>query len=996
MSKHNYFSVLLILFLSISAYAQQYNFINYSVEQGLVQSQIGALCQDEKGYVWIGTYGGVSKFDGVSFQNYSSKDGLINNQVNAIFKDSKNRLWLGSLGGVSIKSGNTFKSIKFKHELSDFFVLSISEDLEGNIWFATDGGGVVKYSDEVLTYYDVRSNEHANNNYVRHIFCDTLNNKWLSTRNGVYILTVKGEIKDTIRNINATQVLIEDNGNFWCSTFGDGIIHATSDTSYFLTTQNGLISNHIRSFIKKSDRSVWLVSKSGISKLSRKGIKNFTQKDGVNNENVKTIIEDLEGNLFLGTDGGGLIKFTDENFLSYTEKDGLNSSIIMSIIENPRGTLWFSTYGNGICKAENEIYTFYGENNGLGNNTVWCSITDYQDRIWFGTSNGFSVFDGKKFKTYNEKAGLNANKIYALSEDENHNIWIGSKEGLSILYIEKDSIYNFSDDKGVAKNIRFIYNETESSIWICSSEGLINYNPTNGTIYEYTTENGLPDNSVMNLLKDKYGKLWVGTKNGLVYIQNKNVVQVQLEGDYSSNNVNFLNHDNYDNIWLGTNNGLYKLNLNDSNKYNSSSFTRYSNLDGLKSLECNQNASFIDSENNLWFGTSLGLMKHPLVKEEKKIAYPHVNLKDVRLFFEKQDWKQITKKELTPDNLPSGLVLKYNKNHLTFDFDGIYHRSPDKIRFRFMLDGFDEDWQPVTKANFVTYSNIPPGNYSFRLSASIDMLNWTEAEVFSFDIKPPFWFTWWFYLLSILTVAGIIWLIVNRRIKFLERQRSTELIKNQAKMMELEQQALNASLNRHFIFNALNSIQYYINRQDRLSANKYLSSFAKLVRKNLDSSMENETSIDDEIERIELYLKLEQMRFQNKFDYEIKCNPNVLNNNVKIPSMLLQPFVENSIWHGILPREKQGIVLIDIKKQENMITIIIRDNGIGIETSLKKKENKEQLHVSKGMALTKGRITLLSKISKKSCYVQGPYQIYEKDGAIAGTEVSIIINLQEI
>lgn len=984
------------MLLSQQVVSQQYNFINYSVEQGLVQSQIGALCQDERGYIWVGTYGGVSKFDGVNFQNYSNNNGLINNQVNSIFKDSKNNLWFGSLGGVSVKKGDKFESISFKYDLSNFFVLNISEDKEGNVWFATDGGGVVKYSDGILTYYDINSSDNENNNYVRHIFCDTFNNKWLSTRNGVFILDVLGEVKDTIQNINATQVLIEDNGNFWCSTFGNGVIHATSDTSYFLTTNDGLISNHIRSFIKKSDRSVWLVSKAGISKLSRKGIKNFTQKDGLVNENVKTIIEDIEGNLFLGTDGGGLIKFTDEAFISYTEKDGLNSSIIMSVAENPQGSLWFSTYGNGICKMEKELYAFYGEELGLGNNTVWCSILDYQNRIWFGTSTGFSVFDGKRFKTYDLNKGLNANKVYALSEDVNKNIWIGSKEGLSILFIEKDSIYNFSEEKAVAKNIRFILNESSSSIWICSSEGLINYNPRTEIIYEYTTDNGLPDNSVMNILKDKNGKFWVGTKNGLVYIQNKNVVKVPIEGDYSSNNINFLNQDKYDNLWLGTNNGLYRLALNDSNHYNSSSFTRYSNLDGLKSLECNQNASFIDSENNLWFGTSLGLMKHPLKQEEKIVAYPKINLKDVRLFFEKQDWIKVTRKTLNQDNLPDNLVLRYNKNHLTFDFDGIYHRSPDKVRFRFKLDGFDENWQPVTKANFVTYSNIPPGSYVFNLSASIDMLNWTEPKAFSFEIRPPFWFTWWFYLLTIVAVAAIIRLIVNRRIKFLERERSTELIKNQAKMQELEQQALNASLNRHFIFNALNSIQYYINRQDRLSANKYLSSFAKLVRKNLDSSMENETAIDDEIERIELYLKLEQMRFQDKFDYEINCESSVLNNNIKIPSMLLQPFVENSIWHGILPREKQGKVVIEVKKNDSAITIIIRDNGIGIETSLNTKENKEQLHVSKGMALTKGRINLLSKMSKKSCYVQGPYQIYEKDGSIAGTEVSIIINLQEI
>lgn len=991
MSKYRLLLFICSLFFN-SLIAQQYNFINYTVEQGLVQSQVSTLCQDDKGYIWIGTLGGVSKFDGVNFQNYSTKDGLLNNQVNSIFKDSKNNLWFGTLGGVSIKKGKSFKNILFKPELSNFFVLNITEDNSGNIWFATDGGGVVKYDGTNLEYFNIHENE--NSNYVRHIFCDKDNNKWLSTRNGIFIINQLGTIKDTIKEINATQVFVEDNGSFWCSTFGDGVIHATKDTSYHLTTKDGLINNHIRSFIRKSDRSVWLVSKSGISKLNRKGIKNFTQKDGLSNHNIKTIIEDEEGNLFFGTDGGGLIKFTDEKFVSYTEKEGLCSDIIMSITQESDSSMWFTTYGKGVCKYSKGTYYYYDEGDGLGNNTVWCSIIDMNDKIWFGTSEGFSVYNGKDFKTYNDKNGLNANKVYALSEDENHNIWIGSKEGLSILYEKNDSIYNF-DNYGLTKNIRFIFNENEKSIWICSSEGLINFNPFSKSINRYTTEKGLPDNSVMAVVKDKKGRLWIGTKNGLAYLYKNKVFNVVMADNYSSNNINFLNYDTYNNLWIGTNNGIFQLDLNLEKEITKSSFVRYSNLDGLKSLECNQNASFIDLENNLWFGTSLGLMKHPLEKDEMQVSYPKVILKDIRLFFESQNWNRLNNGKTDENNLPLDLVLKYNKNHLTFDFDGIYHRSPDKVKFRFKLDGFDEDWQPITKANFVTYSNIPFGDYTFQLSASVDLINWTQPILYSFTIKPPFWFTWWFYMLVLLTFVGLTWLVFNLRIKALERKRATEQIENQAKMLALEQQALNASLNRHFIFNALNSIQYYINREDKISANKYLSSFAKLVRKNLDSSMENETEIDEEIDRIDLYLKLEQMRFQNKFSYSINCEPSVLNQSIKIPSMLLQTFVENSIWHGILPAKKHGEINIDIKKKENKISIEIKDNGIGIETSLAQKENKKQLHISKGMALTKGRINLLSKITNKMCYVKGPFQIYNKDGSVAGTEVSIIINLQQ-
>lgn len=988
-----FFALIATLFLSFSAFSQQYNFINYSVEQGLIQSQINALCQDGNGYIWIGTLGGVSKFDGINFKNYSTKDGLINNQVNAIFKDNANKIWLGSLGGVSIFQGNKFETLLFKDELSSFFVTSITQDEKGTIWLSTDGGGIVSYANKKFEYYSIPSKNLAESNYVRHIFCDAKNNKWISTKKGVYRLDNQNNIKDTIPNVNASQLFVDSLGTIWCSTFGDGVFKISKNNQRNFTSEtDGLISNHIRSFKAKSDGSFWFTSKSGISKLDDNTIVNFSEKDGLTAPNIKCIIEDLEGNVFMGSDGGGLIKFTNDKFVSYTQNDGLNSNIIMSIIEDHEGAIWFSTYGNGVCKMLNNNFTFYTENDGLGNNTVWCSMLGKRNKVWFGTSTGFSVFDGKKIKSYNSKHGLNANKVYALAQDENENIWIGSKEGLSVLYLVKDSLYNFSTDFQLPTNIRSIVIENHETIWLCSSEGLIKFNPLTNKYIKFGTESGLPDNSVMTLVKDESNNIWVGTKNGLAYFKDGKFISVPVAEDYPSNNINFLKLDKFNSLWIGTNNGLFHLKNLDVNSISTSSFIRYSNLDGLKSLECNQNAVFIDSKNNLWFGTNSGLTKHNIKLETKTIQLPKINLKEIRLFFENQDWKKYTS-AFDQNQLPKNLVLPYNKNHLTFDFDGIYHKSPDKVRFRFKLNGFDENWQPVTKANFVTYSNIPFGEYTFELSGSVDMIHWSDALTFNVTIKPPFWFTWWFYIIVVLFLAGFTWLIIELRIRAIKRQQATQLIVDQAKMLSLEQQALNASLNRHFIFNALNSIQYYINRQDKLSANKYLTSFAKLVRKNLDSTLENEIELDDEIERIELYLKLEQMRFQDKFDFKIDIDESLRFSSVKIPSMLLQPYIENSIWHGILPANKHGEILVKVFKENDQLIITIRDNGIGIETSLNEKKDKKQLHISKGMELTKGRINLINRITDKSCFVKGPYQIYDAAKNVAGTEVSITIKL---
>ena len=983
---NKFLGVFSALLISLSAYTQQYNFINYSIEEGLAQSQIRAISQDNEGYLWIGTLGGLSKFDGINFENFSTNEGLLHNQINAIYTDSKGWTWLGTQGGVSVYKSGVFINYEFSEDLSQQFVLSITEDKLGRIWCATGGGGVAYFEKNKFNYIQLPNGE--KNNYIRNVFVDQEDNKWLATRNGVSIIDKDFNIIDTIKNVNATQIFVDDDKSVWCSTFGSGVFYLIKDSCVKYNIGKGLISNHIRSFVKRRDGTFWFTSKNGISKLKQNEIKNFTEKEGLSNNNIKTVMEDVEGNLFLGSDGGGIIKFNNENFMSYTDEGVVKSNVVMSVVEDHNSNIWVSTYEQGVGVFTSKGFVLLTTKNGLGNNTVWCSMASKSKDFWVGTDNGISVFDGKRFKTYDMKNGLMAKKVYALAEDSNSHIWIGTKEGVSVLDQSSDSIFNIE----IGRNIRDILIENETSIWFCSSDGLFHYNPKTREKKIFTEKDGLPSSSVMNIVKDGEG-YWIGTNNGLALLSKGEIKTIKVPDNYASNNINFLELDGQHNLWIGTNYGLYQLNVLGKDSFSRTDFIRYSNVDGLKSLECNQNSSFIDSRNNLWFGTSYGLMKRALNSENTTVTLPKVQINDIRLFFEKKNLNKYANGIDSVTSLPKDLKLKYNKNHLTFDFVGIYHTSPDKVKYRFKLEGFDESWQPITRATYVTYSNVPDGEFTFQLSATTDLKNWTEPVQFSFVITPPFWATWWFYLLSFLASIGVVWLIVNRSKKVELRKRETQLLVDKSKMMQLEQQALNSSMNRHFIFNALNSIQYYINRQDRISANKYLSSFAKLVRKNLDSSLVNEIYLDDEVERIGLYLKLEEMRFKDKFDYKVDVDKNIEPQSIKIPSMLLQPFIENSIWHGILPRDQRGKIDVVITKKEGKLIILIKDDGIGIDKSIEEKIGKNQHHDSKGMELTKGRIKLISKTSNKDCAIRGPYQIYNEKREVAGTEVSIILTL---
>jgi len=269
---------------------------------------------------------------------------------------------------------------------------------------------------------------------------------------------------------------------------------------------------------------------------------------------------------------------------------------------------------------------------------------------------------------------------------------------------------------------------------------------------------------------------------------------------------------------------------------------------------------------------------------------------------------------------------------------------------------------------------------------------------FPFVINAAFYKTWWFISIIIASIVLLSIAAFRFRLKRINEINEKERLGFENKLISLEQKSVNASMNRHFIFNALNSIQYFINTQDRLAANKYLTNFAQLIRKNLDAatSEKNAITLEEEIERLKLYLSLESMRFNGKFKYEI-INENVDCESIEIPSMILQPFIENSIIHGVLPNEdKFGEIYIHLSLDEDVLTIKIEDNGVGVKKSLSSKLEMEGDHKSQGMEITSKRIELLKKVSNNEIELIGPLQIESEDGLINGTRVLIKIRLSDL
>ncbi len=981
-------------FLANFSFGQHYNFINYSTESGLAQSQIRSIAQDKNGYLWLGTLAGLSKYDGKKFVNYSIQNGLINNQIFSLAPDRYIGLWIGTLGGLNYFDGEKFKSYPFKEDMADNIVNAIAQDNNGNLWLATDGGGVCKFNKSKFEYF-TEENGIANNN-VRAVCLDDKGLIWFGTKNGICFYDGK-EFKTLDTTIaqphNVSHIFMDKHKKLWFSTFGEGVYYYDGKTFKNYSESDGLINNWIRSAIEDSDGNIWLASKFGLSRFDSKTFMKFTEAEGLPVDNTNIVFEDKERNIWIGSDGKGLCKFLGETFTYLTTKNDLSSNVVLSILEDKDKNLWFSTFGKGITKKEGSVTIKYSADEGLNNNTIWASLKDKNDHLWFCTSDGISMFDGKKFKNYGVDDGLSAKIVYSICQDHSGNLWFGTTKGVSMFDGTQFKNYINGIDN-IGSDVKSIAEDKNNRLWFATKNGL--YKLENSAFTKYTTANGLSNNNLVSLVVDNKNNLWMGSPGGINFYDGKTFSRILMDDIFNSNNICFLALDNKEFLWTGTNSGVFVLDTREYINSKKTTFRQYTIFDGLPGMECNQNAAFKDHRGNIWMGTTEGVIKYdPNIKDFHSSNFePITHISGVRLFLKDTNWISVTNEIDSATRLPKNLKVNYQTTHFTFDYIGIKLSNPSSVRYKYMLDGFDENWSMATDATFATYSNLPSGKYTFKVMAGDATGNWNKMPAtFSFEILPPFWTKWWFVLLCIFVSLFLLWGIYRIRINEIRKKHLTQQLEFKSKLMVLEHQSLNSSMNRHFIFNALNSIQYYMDKEDKLSAHKYLSRFAKLIRMNLDSSMSNLVSAAEELERLDLYLQIELMRFEDKFQYSIHVDDEVDIESIEIPPMLLQPYVENSILHGILPSGENGRIEIRVEcNSQQHVIFSIQDNGIGIEKSKLKKVSKKSPHVSRGTSITTQRIQLLGAMNNINISINGPFEVKDAKNKVLGTRVELIIH----
>ena len=467
------------------------------------------------------------------------------------------------------------------------------------------------------------------------------------------------------------------------------------------------------------------------------------------------------------------------------------------------------------------------------------------------------------------------------------------------------------------------------------------------------------------------GVLWISTNDeGIVAYDKGEVVYAMKDSNGLSSNIcrTLFVHNNF--LWVGTNKGLNKINLSDK-KYTT---LKYSVSDGLPSDVIN--AVYV-KDSIVWVGSPAGLTYF----NENKIANTSSCILEMMNVKVAGNDKEID----------STYHLGYNANSIRFDYVAISFKSGGEITYFYKLEGLKNEWQHTNQTR-LDYQSLPSGNYRFQLYALNKFGVRSETVKINFTIATPFWRAWWFYTLLLLAAILLTVFFVSRRNKKV-REMLEDRNKTQQQFAALEQKALQAQMNPHFIFNCLNSIQQYILTNDKEKANEYLTGFASLVRQTLDHSEKKTISVSEEAQYLEQYLKMEKMRFGDNFEYSISIGDMVKSDFTEMPALLLQPYVENCLRHGIrYKKDHSGRVDILFDVKDNVLYCTIKDNGIGREKAAEYKSMQHIEYQSKGMSLTQKRIQLLNKVYDSNMKVN-IIDHTDNFGNASGTEVIIEIPL---
>lgn len=949
------------LFLSTRAQDPHPAFKQYDVEDGLCSSTIYHVKQDSKGYIWFAGDNGVSRFNGYEFENFSMEEGLPDNTVFELYEDQQGRMWFIPLSNKlsyyengkihPYKYNDVIERIKGQPVKSSFCVTD-----SGSIFLGLFEYGICEITarGELLMHFDrgpAKKGYLAIEPVANHLVY--ANNNMSKNRNVFEFKT---------KSLNDTLIIETD--------------HYTESSSITLLKNNSIVFSQ--------NRKLYIID----------GSKSVTVH--VFSERIVNAYEDKSGNLWVCTFLGGVYYFPKGDFSRATCY--LKGLFTTSVIEDQEGGIWITTSGNSVYYAPSRHTLTYDKLSGLMDDRINCLATD-KDGVIFGMQHPAiqKISTSGNIITYPYKDGnTNISGIYC-NQSVPEIIYCGNKlryvlkndvlekytEGEfyklipdgddSYWGVNSHGLFRIIDHKVYPRNkklsrINALVKKNSNRLLLGDPYGLWEYDISKDVFISIGKEHPLLQKRILDMVYTPDSALLIATKGaGILLYKDNEVKQLQKSDGLSSNNIYKIQQMG-STLWLGTDKGLSQI------FYNGKDFDRhhiriYTSSNGLASNKINDICLFDDK---LWLATDKGLS---FLDPNMPIGHSG----DLPLYI-----SQI----VVNDNIRTirdHYDLRYFENNIKIRFIALSYRNSGKLQYRYKMTGLNLHWS-YTQEREIQYTTLPPGEYTFIVSVLNADGKWGKDVPIGFTVSIPFWKTWWFLVLSVTLTGGVLFYIISYRISIKHRKKSKEEQVNRV-LLQLKLKALRAQMNPHFIFNVMNSIQHFVLFNDNNAAHRYLSKFSRLIRVILNNSEKNMIPLAEEIKALKLYLELENMRFERHFEYNIMIDEHIDVHITEIPSMLIQPYVENAVKHGILHAINTGKIEIEIVKHHHFLKCSIEDNGVGMEASF---ENKNAEYRSFGTSITKERLMIISELYNNKLK-ENVINLYDEKGKAAGTKVEIFI-----
>lgn len=965
-----FFSITVLL-LHVNCFSQFERLLNYNVKDGLPSSDTYDVTQDSKGYIWVIGDLGVSRFDGYKFTNYSIEDGLADNTTFGTFEDGKRRIWFRSLSGkLSYYKNDSIYTIPCNDSLAKIFRYVVSYsfhvDAGDTIWIGVASNFYIKILPG-WTEKDIRKIEMRDGKYM--LMLDKTNMIFGGYHKGIMDIHVYGKqgkvgvINTGVIN-NSTQEI-----RLYITRLKNGDYIASVGKKILRFSLKGVLSSaeeqfQIISITEDSDGTLLISGYNGLFVYSLPELKRIKPIRMLANKIVTRVYIGRENEAWISTEGHGLYCAPHRNFKYYTTDDGLSDSKISFI--KSFDSIIVSGHLNGtinILKADTILSIVHNEPNETSQVRRVTSILEYDGKILITKMVGGYYLSQSRLQPLPQWTKVAVKRVI---KDRNGNLLIVDFSYLSGLDPKNNFKVLFRTK--IPARTDNVFEDSERRIWISGVDGVYNY--YQGSFQYLGAINKLFKYRPTDFCEAPDKSIWITTRGGgVLHKQGDRVTQISLKDGLAGNMCRAVICDS-NIIWVGTNKGLSRI-ISSNGSY---SITNYNSNTGLLTNDVN----LISKHKNVLL----------LAHNNGITVFPNKNINNLstvpRMYIENASIN---------DSIYKGnnITLNHNQNHVTINYVGLYFKEAGNLEYKYKMYGLDTNWI-YTRYTSAKYQGLQPGAYKFEVLAKNNAGVWSEPALFEFVIEPAWWQTWLFRILILSVMMLVVALIVKKYYTFVRKREEEKLILHK-RIAQTELQALRAQMNPHFVFNAINSVQYFITRNDPESSQKYLSKFAKLIRYVVDNSKPAHIPLKTEIDALTLYLELEALRFENKFEYSITISPEVNVNNIQIPSMLIQPYVENAIWHGLMHKKGNGKIEISFDIQQNKLSCVIEDDGIGRKKSIEiNKAAALNLHKSMGMNITKERLEIINHIHKTNLDF-AIMDILDAQSEIAGTRVTLNIPL---